>query len=288
MEELNIMKNTNNNFIRSCLAGLLAFYVSFSHAETPVTYEFAVVPQFKPAQLQSEWGPLLERVSRETGIKLKLVIPSSIIKFEDTLKKGTPDFAFVNPYEAVIGMKGHGYIPILRDQKPLNGILVVRKDGSVKKLQDLNGQVIGFPSPNAFGASLYMRALLSESNPIKFTPRYLNNHNLVFKHVALGYVAAGGTVNSAFNDQTPELREQMTVLYKTPDVASHPIVVHPRIPASVRKSVIASLMALMQDAEGRAMLKEIRMPNLVDANFQNDYQPLEKLNIQKYLVDETD
>jgi len=52
--------------------------------------------------------------------------------------------------------------------------------------------------------------------------------------------------------------------------------------------VIASLMALMQDAEGRAMLKEIRMPNLVDANFQNDYQPLEKLNIQKYLVDETD
>jgi len=34
------------------------------------------------------------------------------------------------------------------------------------------------------------------------------------------------------------------------------------------------------------MLKEIRMPNLVDANFQNDYQPLEKLNLQKYLVQE--
>ena len=265
----------------------LTFYVSISHAESPVTYNFTIVPQFKPLQLQQDWGPVIERISRETGIKLKLVIPTSIPNFEAEVTKGIPDFAYMSPYQAVMGMTGKGYIPMLRDKKPLTGILVVRKDSPYKTVQDLDGKVIGFPSPNAFGASLYMRALLSEKN-IKFTPRYLNNHTLVFRHVALGHVAAGGSVNSALNDETAEMREQLKVLYQTPDVASHPIVVNPRVPANVRKSVMAALLGMQQDSEGRTLLKDIRMPNLVDANYSSDYQPIEKLNIQKYLVQENE
>lgn len=276
------------NFIRSGLLALLTLFSYSTFAEAPSSYTFTVVPQFKPAQLRQEWTPVLDRISQETGIKLKLAIPSSIANFETELSKGTPDFAFANPYEAVLAKKGQGYVPLLRDKKPLNGILVVSKDSPYKSLKDLNGTTIGFPSPNAFGASLYIRALLSETNPIKFTPRYLNNHNLVFKHVLLGHVAAGGTVNAALNDETPEVRDQITVLFKTPEVASHPIVAHPRVPANVIKSVMTALQGMQQDAEGRALLKEIRMPNLTEANFQNDYEPLEKLNIQKYLVQENE
>lgn len=280
------MQRHKPSFIRSTLIALaLTFTSALSYADS-ATYVFTVVPQFKPAQLQKEWTPILERITHETGIKLKLNIPTSILKFESELSKGTPDFAFMNPYEAVLGYKDNGYIPLLRDKKPLNGIVVVRKDSTYKKLSDLNGQTIGFPSPNAFGASLYIRAKLSEENPIKFTPKYLNNHNLVFKHVLLGHVAAGGTVNSALNDEEPEVRNQLTVLYQTPDTAPHPIGAHPRVPEQVRKAVVNSLINMQQDVEGRAMLKEVRMPNLTDANFKNDYQPLEKLNIQKYLVQE--
>jgi len=285
---MKIMNLNRLNLIRSLSVVILAFYATISHAETAGTYTFSVVPQFKPAQLQREWAPVLERISNETGLKLKLVIAPTIPKFETEFGKGTPDFAYMNPYQSVLAMKGNGYLPVLRDKKPLNGILVVRKDSPYKKVQDLNGKIIGFPSPNSFGASLYMRALLSEEIKIKFTPRYLNNHTLVFRHAALGHVDAGGSVNSAFNDESPEMRNQLTVLYQTPDVASHPIVVHPRVTAAVRKSVINSLLGMQQDAEGRALLKEIRMPNLVDANFQNDYQPLDKLNIQKYLVQEAE
>jgi len=273
------------NFIRSCvLVAFTAFYAAASHAET--TYNFTVVPQFKPAQLQKEWSPLLERISRETGFKLKLVIPANTLKFEGEISKGTPDFVFLNPYQAVLGMKAHGYIPLLRDKKPLSGILVVRKDSQYKKLSDLDGATIGFPSPNAFGASLYMRALLTDDQKIKFTPRYLNNHNLVFRHVILGHVAAGGTVNAALNDEEAEVKNQLTILYKTPESASHPIAVNPRVPDQVRKAVVASLMNMQQDVEGRAMLADVRLPNLVDANYKNDYQQLEKLNIEKYFVEE--
>jgi len=276
------------SFIRFLAGVLLALLASISFAESSTAYTFAVIPQFKPSQLQKEWTPVLQRISRETGVTLKLALAPSIVKFETELNKGIPDFAFMHPYEAVMSMKGKGYIPMLRSKNPLNGILVVRKDSPYKKLEDLDGKIIGFPSPNAFGASLYMRAKLSEENKIKFTPRYLNNHNVVYKHVSLGHIAAGGTTNTAFEDETPEMREQLTVLFQTPDVAPHPVSVHPRVPANVRKLVMQAFFAMQEDDEGRAMLKEIRMPNLVEANYKNDYQPLEKLNIDKYMVHEAD
>jgi len=274
------------NFVRAFLLMAAAFYATPGLAESSTTYTFSVIPQFKPAQLQQEWTPVLERISRETGIKLKIMIPPSIAKFEAELFKGMPDFSYMNPYEAAIAMKGGSYLPLLRDKKPINGILVVRKDSPYKKIQDLDGKTIGFPAPNAFGASLYMRAKLSEESSIKFTPKYLNNHNLVFKHILLGHVAAGGSITTAFNDEPVEVRDQLTILYQTPDVASHPIATHTRVPESVRKAVVNSLLGMLQDAEGRAMLKEIRVPNLVDSNYAIDYQPIEKLNIQKYLVAE--
>ena len=269
-----------------CAFCLLSGYAALSFAEAPL-YIFGVIPQFRTAQLQKEWLPILERVSKETGVKLKLYIPESIAKFDNDLNKGMPDFAFMNPYEAVLAKRSSGYIPLLHDKKPLNGILVVRKDSPYKKVSDLDGLTIGFPAPNAFGASLYLRATLSEQNPIKFTPKYLQNHNIVFRHVLMSNVAAGGTVNAAFNDEAQDVQDQITILFKTPDVAAHPISAHPRVPEQVRKNVVAALVKMQQDAEGLAMLKEIRMPNLVEANYQRDYQPLEKLNIEKYIVPET-
>lgn len=281
------MKLHRTHFTRLMLLATLALHTAFSQAETSATYTFSVVPQFKPAQLHQEWRPLLERISRDTGVKLRLVLSPTIPKFEDEIGKGTPDFALANPYQAVLAFKEQAYAPLLRDKKPISGILVVRKDSPYKKIEDLNGAVIGFPAPNSFGASLYMRALLTESK-VKFTPRYLNNHTLVFRHVALGNVAAGGSVNSAFNDEAPDTRDQMTVLYKTPDVASHPIIANPRVPENVRKSVINAFLAMQNDAEGRALLADIRMPNPVEANYKNDYQPIERLDIHKYLVQEAE
>ena len=272
------------NLYRFILLAVLTFFSTSGYTETNNTYIFAVVPQFKPAQLYKEWGPIIERLSTETGVKFKLVLAPSITKFEGELKSGTPDFAMSNPYQAVVAAKEKGYLTLLRDKKPFNGILIVSKDSPYKSVKDLDGQVLGFPSPNAFAASLYMRAKLNDEFGIKFTPRYLNNHNLVFRHVAQGHVAAGGTVNAAFNDEPEDMRNQLTILYQTPDVAGPPISAHPRVPENIRKKVVSSFLGMMRDDAGRTMLKDIRMPNLVEADFQKDYAPLEKLNIQNYIV----
>ena len=247
------------------------------------TYSFSVVPQYNVVQLHAEWAPVLERVSQETGIKLELVLASTIPKFERGLLKGEPDFAFVNPYHAVMAKKAQGYSPLFKDAKPLTGILLVRRDSPYQKIEDLSEKDVGFPAPNAFGASLYMRAIFAEKN-IKFQPQLLNTHGNVFRSIVNGTVAAGGAVNNTFNDEQAAIKDQLRVLYQTPGAASHPVVSHPRVPEKVALTVTAAFFALQKDASGMAMLKDIRLPKPVVANYASDFLPLEKLGIEKFVI----
>lgn len=273
---------------KSILAGLLlvlsAFTSTITMAAEKTIYSFSVVPQYPAAQLHREWIPVIDRIKNETGINLELKIAASIPGFETEFINGTPDFAYMNPYHAVMAKKAQGYVPLVRDSKQLTGILLVRRDSPYKSVQDLNGKVIGFPAPNAFGASLYMRALLTESFRIKFEPRYLKTHSNVFRQVVRGEVAACGSIETTLRDDLPEIQEQLHVLYQTPGVASHPIAAHPRVPNQVKMAVMEAILALQSDDAGRNILNEIRIKRPVKASYDQDYLPLEKLNVEKFVV----
>jgi len=93
-------------------------------------------------------------------------------------------------------------------------------------------------------------------------------------------------VTAAFDDEVPEVQDQLSLLFKTPETASHPVVVHPRVPAAVRMALTQAFLGLSKDEAGRALLKEIRVPVPVAAVYERDYLPLEKLNLKKYLATE--
>jgi phosphonate transport system substrate-binding protein len=174
----------------------------------------AVVPQFTVLQIHKDWTPFLERVSRDSGVTLTLKSYQSIPAFEADLLKGVPDIAFMNPYHQVMAKRAAGYVPLVRDSKLLTGVLLVRRDSPVRALKDLSGGKLAFPAPNAFGASLYMRALLAEQEGVKIEPVYVKTHSNVFRQVILGEAAAGGTVNGAFSREPAAVTEQVRVILK--------------------------------------------------------------------------
>jgi phosphonate transport system substrate-binding protein len=259
-----------------------------AHAQPANKYSFWVVPQFSATELSKDWGPLLQRLSKDTGVELELKLAPTIPKFEQEFLKGTPDFAYLNPYHAVMAKAAQGYVPLVRDAKPLSGILLVRKDSGIQSVKDVAGKSIAFPAPIAFGASLYMRALLAEKEGIKFEARYLKTHSNVYRHVLRNEAAAGGSVNAAFNDEVDEVKSQLVVIFKTPEQASHPVAAHPRVPDAVKKKVAQALLHFADDEAGRALLHGIRTDNPVAAQYERDYLALEKLNLKKYLVVDAD
>jgi phosphonate transport system substrate-binding protein len=266
---------------------LLIFFITAAFKKSLAqerVFTIGVVPQFTPVEIYERWGPLVKELENRTGLKFELKTYKSIPEFEKAFLKGELDFVFMNPYHQVMAYKAQKYIPLVRDKTPLIGILVVRRDSPVKEVKDLDGKVIAFPAPNAFAASLYMRALLAEKFKIRFIPEYVKTHDNVYRQVILSKAQAGGGVNNTFLRQPEEVKRELRILYETPSAAPHPLSVHPRVPKEVRDKVKEAILDMANEPSMKALLDRVQMPNPVPADYARDYKPLEKLNLEKYVV----
>lgn len=191
----------------------------------------------------------------------------------------------MNPYHAVMARVTQGYNPIIRDGKrKLTGILVTRKDSPIKRVEDLQGTRIAFPSPNAFAASLYPRALLTEQLGIQYAAAFAKTHTNSFRFALLRKTSASGGVYRTLRRERPEVQSQLRVIFETPSTPSHPIVVHKRVPIEVASAVQESIIALAKTNDGKAILKAILIPEPKPAIYERDYKPLQDLKLENYVV----
>lgn len=275
--------------LQRLLAGLLAggilFCVPVQASSEDKIYNLSIVPQYTPLFIHRNWQPFVERLQKEMGIAIRIKVYANFQKFLTALKHGEPDFTYLAPYHLVTARKAQGYEPLVRgDAHKLVGIIVVTKDSKIASVKDLQGKTIVFPSPNAFAASLYMRAWLDKKLGLKFTSRYAGTHDNVYRQVIQGIVSAGGGVNNTLKSQPINLQKNLRVLYKLPGVASHPLAVHPRVSLKVRKKFTDSIISMAADKQGRALLKALHLVQPVKAEYKRDYFSLESLGLEKYQV----
>ena len=261
----------------------IAAFSFAAHAQrAPLTV--SVVPQFRAEEIHRVWAPLLERLGKETGLTFVLSVSPSIPAFEEGMLAGRPDFAYMNPYHQVMGMRAQAYVPLLRDSKPLNGILVVRKDDPIKSVKELDGRQVAFPAPNAFGASLWIRALLEKREGIKINPIYVKTHSNAYRHAATGLSAAAGGIESTLGEEPAEMQSALRVLLETPGVPPHPLSAHPRVPAATQRAVSDALLRMAADPTLKALFGDIPWTSVVRADYARDYKPLEKFGLDDYVV----
>lgn len=249
------------------------------------TLQLAVIPQYVPEVAHRNWAPFTKRLGQETGHTIQLRVYRTFDEFETDFLNGVPELVYLNPYHQLVAHRIQKYLPLVRDGSTLlAGVLVVARDSPIKSVRDLNGRSIGFPDPNAFAASLHIRALLAEKEKIRFTPRFYSTHANVYRHVIVGDVAAGGGVNNTLIRERPETRDALRVIYEAPGTAPHPLSAHPRIPLNQREALTQAILRIGQSADGQALLKNIQIPKPVRADHARDYLPLEKLHLQRYSI----
>jgi len=275
-----------------CCSWLLFCVVSYlsviGQASAKESYTWSVVPQFPGLVIHSDWTPVLDYLNENTPYHFKLVIHKNIPEFEKAFTRGEPDIAYMNPYHAVMARQAQGYRPIIRDSKrELTGILVVKKDSPYQSVKDLSGSTIAFPSPNAFAAALYMRALLHEKEKIEFTPHYAETHSNAYRMVLLGRSAAAGGVTRTLEKERPEVEKNLRVIYQTPSTPSHPVAAHQRVPDEVISSLQNAFAKMAADETHREKLKTILLPIPIPADYERDYRFLEELQLGKYVVNRT-
>jgi len=253
-------------------------------ADSERVYTFGVVPQFEQRKLFRTWRPILDELQKRTGLKFRLVGTPKIPAFERQFLSGDFDFAYMNPYHVIVGYESQGYVPLVRDGgRTLNGVIVVPKDSPITSPAELEAKETAFPSANALGASMLIRADLLNRFKVNVNPRYVQTHSSVYLHVANNLVAAGGGVQSTLQSQVPSVRDAVRVIYTTVGIPPHPVAAHPRVPAAQRKSVQQAFLDLAATQEGASMLAAIPMASLVATSIK-DYEVIETMGLKAFYI----
>ena len=244
-------------------------------------YKVGVVPQFEQRRIFEVWSAILDNLKTKTGCEFELVGSKTIIEFEKAFKDGVYDFAYMNPYHAVMAKKAQGYEPIVRSgKKKLKGILVVKKDSPIQDVKELKDQELAFPSPNALGASLLMRAELATKHDTPVQPKYVKTHSSVYLHVAKGLTVAGGGVGRTLAEQPDHIKNALRVLYTTTPVNAHPLVVHARVGEEHSKKVQAAWLALAE--EQATLFDGVPMKGSIATSY-DDYIGLEDFGLEDFV-----
>jgi phosphonate transport system substrate-binding protein len=271
-------------FTRCTLLALACFAALIRPALAEEEYSFAVAPQYEQRKLFTIWKPIVDAVAKRSGLHLKLVATASVTELEHGVSNGNFDFVYFNPYYILRESTRQGYIPLVRDRKPLRGIVVVAKDSPVKSPRELNGQRLAIPSFNALAASLLVRADLDRLFNVKMEAVDARIHTSVYLQVANGLVAAGGGTEKTLSEQEPAVRNLLRVLYTTREMPSHPFAAHPRVPPEARTAFQKALLELAATPEGREMLEKVPVAQAVPTTLQ-DYLVMRDWGLEAYWVD---
>jgi phosphonate transport system substrate-binding protein len=258
--------------------------LNLGSAQENSVYTISIIPQAQDTTIYQHWQPIADYLSQELDPDFRIRVQGSVEGFEEDLYAGVPDFAFVDPYHELIAMDKQGYLPLLRSAyRQVKGLLLVRKDSPIQTIQDLVGESIAFATPNICGASLLVRAELSEQE-IDSHFGFVGSHANAYRHVLLGKTAAAGGNLLTLSQEPEETRENLRILYETPGFTPHPLSVHPRVPTEVREGVTEALVRLWQTPRGRQLLDTVHLSQPQAADYENDYATLNTAALENYLL----
>lgn len=242
-------------------------------------YVFAVMPQQPPLTMNYNWTPLVETLSRETGAKMRLKVYNSVADFETDLNNEVPDFAFMTPIQAANSGFRNKYIPLVRDSRPIAGVVFVQNEAPLKELKDLKGKAIALVGTKSV-CSIITRNMLSELGlSSNYTPQFLGSVDNVVKSVLIGKAAAGVFLDISMEQLPSDVRSQLRILLETQKIKPHPISAHKRIAGKLREKVREAMIKVGRDSSAKAMMAVIGMPSPVRADYNSDYRPLEKFEV---------
>lgn len=254
-------------FLTVFFLGLLLVHIAQAAAvaQESIKLTFGVVPQQSATKLAKKWGPIFEYLSNKTGYRINFKTAKNIPTFEKRCSLGEYDITYMNPYHYVHFHNSPGYNVFAREQlKSLKGIIVVRKDSPYRNLEEFSGNILAFPSPAAFAASIVTRAHLS-SLGIPITPQYVSSHDSVYRTVCRGLFPAGGGIPRTFNNLSQETRDQLRILWTSKEFTPHAFAAHPRIPKETVATLQKAMIDMANDSEGKGLLERLAFKGLVAA-----------------------
>lgn len=226
-------------------------------------YRFGVLPLQSPTKLAAMFMPLIEDLQAALGRPVQFVTAPSFSQYMRRVKKREYDIIYLNPL-LYTDARRVGYRAIAKvAQEPFTGILVVRKDGPIQKLDPKHlphGLRIGFPDPNAFAATVMTRQYMRKLgiNVAKdFQIHYFGSQDSALMALYSGLVDITGTWRPSLRSMPAHVRKDLRIIAETPPQPQMPIAVRSNMPKKDIRLITDRLLTLTHTARGRAALKAL-------------------------------
>ena len=241
---------------------LLGIFLLFQLSEAQAAeLKFGFTPVLSEAEMREEFQPLMDYMTKSTGIKVTLYIAKSYGDLRDQMEAGKVDIGSFSPFAYVDAVTG-GKIKIIA-QSILDysafykGLIITRKDSGITGLADLKGKRFAFVDPKSASGYVYPRAMLIEKgfDPDKFFGEtvFSGGHDKVILAVLEGKVEAGAIYDGALAIAKGKglKTEDLITIASTDPIPHDAIVVRSDVDDVTTQKIQKALIDLEKTEEGK-------------------------------------
>jgi phosphonate transport system substrate-binding protein len=260
--------------------------ISFGAGAASAEIKFGTLPRLSAAELQTMYAPLADYLARETGEKVTIVIPKDFDVFKDEVKAGHIDVGFANPLVYVQAKEKSNLEPLalsseVKSGTRLRGIIIVRKDSGIAKVQDLKGKKLIFVDNDSAAGYVFQMLLLSKAGlnangdftVLPFAKKHENVTTAVFNKTA----DAGGIREDELDKMKDKLDiSQIRIVGYTDYFPNWPFFATPKLKPEMAAKIKAALLKLKpNDPQNEKILGPARLTGFIPVT-DKEYDELRK------------
>ncbi|CAK0761543.1 phosphonate transport system substrate-binding protein [Azospirillaceae bacterium] len=244
-------------------------------------YIFGIHPLHNPQRLNAMYQPLIHHlnVSLSNG-RLELEASRNYNAFDDRLRARHYHFALANPGQALNATEAnYRIVGKLGDDDDFRGVILVRNESDIRKIEDLRGKTLAYPASSAM-ASTMMPQMFLQMNGLDvhkdIKTVYVGSIESTIMSVYRGDSAAAGVWLSAwrlFSREQSEIAGQLVARWRTLPLINYAVIARDDVPETVVRQVMDMLVSLKDAPEGINILKKIGVSHFERADIST-YQPI--------------
>lgn len=240
---------------------------------------FAIHPLHNPRKLVEGYGPLTAWLNaRLPDVRFEVEASRDYGEYERKIAARGPEFLLPNPWQTLEAMKaGYRVIAMAGEPEDFKGLFIVRRDSGIRRVEDLRGRSIAYPSATALAACILPQWFLHERGidvNREIENRYVGSQESAIMNAFLRQSAAAATWPPpwrAFALEHPAEAAQLEIAWETEPLLNNAVMMRDDLPAELGARVRRELLALEGTADGRAILERmatLRFRPASDADYE--------------------
>lgn len=235
---------------------------------------FGVYPFLSSGQIADRFSPLRDHLAKQLERPVSMRSAPDFEAFIERTRKGEYDIVFTAPHIGRLAEQREGYRVLAQTGYSIVIVLLVRKDGPIRKLTDLKGHSLAVGARLSMSYQMVNRALESEGLVIGRDVRFVDTTNFsnVFETLIRKEADAGATGTLLWNSAPEEKHNVLREIWRSQTVPGFLILAHPRLGWQTLDRIKQSLFDFGNTPVGKAYFEQTQ---------QIDFRPIDAATLKR-------